>query len=222
MEKLVPCAQPWRTIASRNKPSDIDRLLGTSGANRTPDTVALVRPAHGFARRQMTWFRRLQGAVCLAVPADEAPSETARRILSHCRIDPAIPRRTEGKTERVFLVGAELKQANTFDVNDRWRNWPSWPPRRATIGEGTQKLDRPHVATFIGKAGEFAELAEQGEVDTVIFDEELSPAQTRNLERIFDCKVLDRTALILDIFAQRARAEQDADRDGATRASCRD
>ena len=86
------------------------------------------------------------------------------------------------------------------------------------IGEGTQKLDRPHVATFIGKgkAGEFAELANRA-VDTVIFDEELSPAQTRNLERIFDRKVLDRTALILDIFAQRAHARrQDADRDGAT------
>ena len=54
-----------------------------------PDTVALVKSrTWQFARRQMTWFRRLQGAVCLAVPADEAPSETARRILSHCRIDP--------------------------------------------------------------------------------------------------------------------------------------
>ena len=51
-------------------------------------------------------------------------------------------------------------------------------------------------------------MAKQGEVDTVIFDEELSPAQTRNLERIFDCKVLDRTALILDIFAQRARTRE--------------
>ena len=54
-----------------------------------PDTVALVKSrTWQFARRQMTWFRRLQGAVSLAVPADEAPSETARRILSHCRIEP--------------------------------------------------------------------------------------------------------------------------------------
>jgi len=51
-------------------------------------------------------------------------------------------------------------------------------------------------------------LAKQGGVDTVIFDDELSPAQNRNLERIFDCKVLDRTALILDIFAQRARTRE--------------
>ena len=59
------------------------------GEQDLPDTVALVKSrTWQFARRQMTWFRRLQGAVCLAVSADEAPSETARRILSHCRIDP--------------------------------------------------------------------------------------------------------------------------------------
>jgi tRNA dimethylallyltransferase len=59
------------------------------GEQDLPDTVALVKSrTWQFARRQKTWFRRLQGAVCLAVPADEAPSETARRILSHCRIDP--------------------------------------------------------------------------------------------------------------------------------------
>ena len=78
------------------------------------------------------------------------------------------------------------------------------------IGEGTQRMEKPHVATLIGKgkAAEFAEVCKQGEVDTVIFDDELSPAQTRNLEQVFDCKVLDRTALILDIFAQRARTRE--------------
>jgi GTP-binding protein HflX len=47
-----------------------------------------------------------------------------------------------------------------------------------------------------------------GEVDTVIFDDELTPAQTRNLEKIFGCKIMDRTALILEIFAQRARTRE--------------
>ena len=45
-------------------------------------------------------------------------------------------------------------------------------------------------------------------MDTVVFDDELSPAQSRNLENVFGCKVLDRTALILDIFAQRARTRE--------------
>ena len=78
------------------------------------------------------------------------------------------------------------------------------------IGIGTQKLDRPYASTFIGtgKADEFAALCQADEADTVIFDDELSPAQSRNLEKIFECKVLDRTALILDIFAQRARTRE--------------
>lgn len=78
------------------------------------------------------------------------------------------------------------------------------------VGVGTQKLDNPVPATFIGpgKAEEFAEVCRLDKVDTIIFDDELSPAQSRNLEGLFECKILDRTALILDIFAQRARTRE--------------
>jgi GTP-binding protein HflX len=78
------------------------------------------------------------------------------------------------------------------------------------IGDGIQKLDAPNAGTFIGKgkADEFAAHCRRHDVDTVIFDDELSPAQSRNLEKIFNCKVLDRTSLILDIFAQRARTRE--------------
>ena len=78
------------------------------------------------------------------------------------------------------------------------------------VGNGTQKMDAPVAGTFIGtgKAGEFAQQCRRDDVDTVIFDDELSPAQSRNLEKIFGCKILDRTALILDIFAQRARTRE--------------
>jgi len=78
------------------------------------------------------------------------------------------------------------------------------------VGDGTQKLESPVAGTFIGtgKAAEFAEFCRSNDVDTVVFDDELSPAQSRNLERIFGCKVLDRTALILDIFALRARSRE--------------
>ena len=55
------------------------------GEQDLPNTVAMVKSrTWQFARRQKTWFRRLQGAVRLSVSADEAPAETARRILSHC------------------------------------------------------------------------------------------------------------------------------------------
>lgn len=78
------------------------------------------------------------------------------------------------------------------------------------IGEGIQKVETPHAATYIGKgkADEFAKFCRENNVDTVIFDDELSPAQTRNLEKIFEVKILDRTALILDIFSQRARTRE--------------
>jgi GTP-binding protein HflX len=71
-------------------------------------------------------------------------------------------------------------------------------------------MEAPVAGTFIGsgKADEFAIFCRKHDVDTVIFDDELSPAQSRNLEAVFDCKVLDRTSLILDIFAQRARTRE--------------
>ena len=78
------------------------------------------------------------------------------------------------------------------------------------VGDGIQKLATPCAATYVGKgkAEEFAEICRQADVDTVIFDDELTPAQSRNLEKAFNCKILDRTALILDIFAQRARTRE--------------
>ena len=71
----------------------------------------------------------------------------------------------------------------------------------------TQKLDHPNKATFVGsgKLDEIGNYIKVAEADTVIFDDELSPTQIRNIEKILECKVLDRTNLILDIFAKRAQ-----------------
>jgi len=71
----------------------------------------------------------------------------------------------------------------------------------------TQKLDMPHPKTFIGtgKLEDVERFIKDNEIGTAIFDDELSPAQERNISKILDCKVLDRTNLILDIFAQRAQ-----------------
>ncbi len=70
-----------------------------------------------------------------------------------------------------------------------------------------QKLDKPNPKTFIGtgKLDEVKAYIESNNIGTAIFDDELSPAQLRNIERILDCKILDRTNLILDIFASRAQ-----------------
>ncbi|MCA1758189.1 MAG: GTPase HflX [Bacteroidales bacterium] len=71
----------------------------------------------------------------------------------------------------------------------------------------TQKLDVPNTATFVGsgKLEDIGNYVKMMEADTVIFDDELTPTQLRNIERILECKVLDRTNLILDIFAKRAK-----------------
>ncbi|MBQ7063256.1 MAG: GTPase HflX [Bacteroidales bacterium] len=70
-----------------------------------------------------------------------------------------------------------------------------------------QRLERPDSRTYIGsgKLEEVVEYKNALEADFIVFDDELSPAQLRNLERAFDCRILDRTTLILDIFAKRAR-----------------
>ena len=71
----------------------------------------------------------------------------------------------------------------------------------------TQRLDNPHPATFVGsgKLAEIRDFAEVHEIDSVIFDDELSATQIRNIEKVLQCKILDRTNLILDIFAKRAQ-----------------
>lgn len=78
------------------------------------------------------------------------------------------------------------------------------------VGSATQKLEHPHPATYIGKGkvDEVTEASKQLGANVVIFDDELSPSQQRNLERTLGVKVIDRTALILDIFATRANTRE--------------
>lgn len=116
------------------------------------------------------------------------------------------------KTERAFLIGVELKSrpgGTTQETLDELGELAT-TAGAVIVGEGTQKMETPHAGLFLGKgkAEEFATWCKQNTVDTVIFDEELSPAQSRNLEKVFQCKVLDRSALILDIFSLRAQTRE--------------
>lgn len=75
------------------------------------------------------------------------------------------------------------------------------------VGRFFQRLPMPNTVTFVGpgKLEEINNFVKENEIDTVIFDDELTPTQLRNIERAIECKVLDRTNLILDIFASRAQ-----------------
>ena len=70
----------------------------------------------------------------------------------------------------------------------------------------SQKMERPNPKTFVGtgKIEEINLFVKENDISTLVFDDELSPSQQKNISKIIDCKILDRTHLILDIFAQRA------------------
>lgn len=75
------------------------------------------------------------------------------------------------------------------------------------VRQFTQRLEKPDGRTFVGKGKleEIANYIHENSIDIVIFDDELTPTQLRNIEEVVQCKILDRTNLILDIFAYRAR-----------------
>ena len=80
----------------------------------------------------------------------------------------------------------------------------------STVKRFTQKLDHPEPGTYIrkGKVEEVKEYVRSFKINLVIFDDDLSPSQLRNLERIFKCRIYDRSLLILDIFLKRAQTAQ--------------
>ncbi len=114
--------------------------------------------------------------------------------------------------ERAVIVGLEQDGVSKWDLRDSMDELRELVSSAGAevVDSVTQRLDRPTAPYYIGKGK--AELIKDSfqtqQVTSVIFDNELSPAQGRNLEHLFKRKVLDRTALILDIFAQRARSRE--------------
>src|SRR6187455_502525 len=114
--------------------------------------------------------------------------------------------------ERALLIGLEKDGISKWDLRDSMDELRELANSAGAfvVDTVTQKLDKPTAPYYIGKGK--AELIKDSfqtqQVTSVIFDNELSPAQGRNLEHLFNRKVLDRTQLILDIFAQRARSRE--------------
>ena len=110
--------------------------------------------------------------------------------------------------ETVILVGTDIdKEQNiveTLAELDRLVETAGGE----VVGTIIQRRERPDIATYIGKGKleELKALQQQTQATTIVFDDQLSPAQQRNIEKIMEVKVIDRTALILDIFAQRAHS----------------
>ncbi|WP_246369368.1 GTPase HflX [Listeria rustica] len=114
--------------------------------------------------------------------------------------------------ERAILVGCELpKQTEEhFYYSMLELGSLAKTAQAEVIGEVTQKRERVHPATFVGsgKIEEIAAFVAEMEVDVVLFNSELSATQVRNISKIVDARILDRTQLILDIFAMRAKTRE--------------
>jgi GTP-binding protein HflX len=114
--------------------------------------------------------------------------------------------------ENVLLVGVVLGSTLSSEVEDNLKELALLASSAGARVAGvlTQRKARPDPATFIGKgkAAEIAAQVEALEVSTVIFDDDLTPSQVKNLEDLLDARVMDRAWLILTIFALRARTEE--------------
>jgi GTPase len=114
--------------------------------------------------------------------------------------------------ERALLIGLEKQGVSKWDLQDSLEELAELANSAGAevVDTVTQKLRKPTAPYYIGKgkAEAIKDSFREREVTSVIFDDELSPAQGRNLENLFARKVLDRTQLILDIFAQRARSRE--------------
>src|SRR6201993_3059952 len=123
-----------------------------------------------------------------------------------------IETRSQKTRERALLIGLEKQGVSKWELHDSLDELRELANSAGAevVDTVTQKLQKPTAPYYIGrgKAESIKASCQEQRVTSVIFDDELSPAQGRNLENLFARKVLDRTQLILDIFAQRARSRE--------------
>ncbi|MCL4293703.1 MAG: GTPase HflX [Acidimicrobiia bacterium] len=114
--------------------------------------------------------------------------------------------------QRALLVGCALGTTTTADAETSLEELGRLVDTAGAepVAEELQRRDAPDPATYVGKGkvGEIAALVDALDADVVVFDDELSPAQQRNLEKLFGVDVVDRVAVILDIFAQHAASQE--------------
>lgn len=117
--------------------------------------------------------------------------------------------KTDLSFERAVLIGIVTREQDEDKLEEYLDEleFLTYTAGGEVIKRFTQKMEVPNPKTFIGtgKMEEVRQFVKDEEIGAVIFDDELSPAQQKNIEKILKCKILDRTGLILDIFAQRAK-----------------
>lgn len=185
---------------------DCMAALGVANASVTDCWVGFLTPQNGelgresvqegpFTLDHLTAFPYLQ-----LVQAIEKQSGRMARVIE------------DAKKEQALLVGLDLPGGTRWDANDSLEELAELAITAGAevAGKIIQKRNAPDASYYVGlgKIQELSLVAQEGHIDVLIFDDELSPAQQRNIEMQTAAKVIDRTALILDIFAQRARTKE--------------
>src|SRR3989454_4918645 len=186
---------------------------GSSAASARAVRSASLKAGIGAAIVARSTRQKMASPIAILIYETDGRNVIGRRKLHH----------TAEPQERAFLVAAQLKHwgsdgHGTNGIGGRWNAESSLEELALladtagarVVGQTLQRLESRNPATYVGK-GKVAEIASQRpslDYSTVIFDDELTPSQQRNLEGELDVKVLDRTALILDIFAQHARTRE--------------
>ena len=205
----------WKIGPNRGQGARFARNPAAAGRRnfRTRMHRAIQQATRRYAKRQLTWFRRQTN-----FPAElisHGPAVAIEWILREARLtfaqrdDRNFPQK---KQERALLIGLEQEGVSKWDLRDSMEELRELASSAGAevVDTVTQKLQKPTAPYYIGKGK--AELIKESfkdqQITSVIFNDELSPAQGRNLENLLSRKVLDRTQLILDIFAQRARSRE--------------
>lgn len=129
------------------------------------------------------------------------------------RTDSVIDLKAENRPERAYLIAVDVDHEDAlWDVDDSLAELAALASTAGAdvVGSLSQRLPSPTANLYLGKgrASELAQICRDQEIDLVIADDEITPSQQRNLEELTDARVIDRTALILDIFAQHARTRE--------------
>lgn len=116
----------------------------------------------------------------------------------------------EIENRTVLLVGVECQQDTTFEYTMIELGNLAEACSYEVVGEVTQKMEHTKTTLYLGKGKlqEIADQVEKEEIDAVLFNDELSPSQFRNISELLPCEVLDRTMVILEIFASRASTKE--------------
>ena len=117
---------------------------------------------------------------------------------------------TSTQKERVLLIGIDTGDTTEAERSISELERLADTAQAETVASMLQKRSEPHPATYLGegKIDEIKQFCEENEIDLIIADDELTGSQTKNLEDRTDVRVIDRTMLILDIFAMRAESSQ--------------